>query len=89
MAKGPTTNVSNAKLKHLLKLADTYCIKAENGEWDVEKGTYQAIKKAVDNVKTEMFKQSRQRRKTMKIDYIADQERREFQKQQFEREMEM
>ena len=89
MAKGQTTAVSNAKLNHLLKLADTYCIKAENGEWQVERGTYQAIKKAVSRVKTEMFKQSRQRRKTMNIEYVADQERREFQKQQFEREIEI
>ena len=77
MAKGPTTNVSNAKLDHLLKLADTYCIKAENGEWDVEPGTYKAIKKAVDHVKMEQFKQARQRRLTMNIDYIADEERRQ------------
>ncbi len=78
MAKGPTTNVSNAKLDHLLKLADTYCIKAENGEWDVEPGTYKAIKKAVDHVKMEQFKQARQRRRTMNIDYIADEERRQI-----------
>tara|TARA_B100001175_G_scaffold308693_1_gene309419 strand:+ start:125 stop:388 length:264 start_codon:yes stop_codon:yes gene_type:complete len=78
MAKGPTTNVSNAKLKHLLKLADTYCIKAENGEWQVEKGTYAAIKKSVDNIKMEMFKQSRQRRRTMNIDFVQDEERRQM-----------
>tara|TARA_B100000965_G_scaffold312596_1_gene272414 strand:+ start:618 stop:881 length:264 start_codon:yes stop_codon:yes gene_type:complete len=76
MAKGPTTNVSNAKLNHLLKLADTYCIKAENGEWQVEKGTYSAIKKSADNIKMEMFKQSRQRRRTMNIDFVQDEERR-------------
>jgi hypothetical protein len=76
MAKGPTTSVSNAKLHHLLKIADTYCIKAEKGEWEVEKGTYQAIKRAVDHVKTEMFKQGRQRKRTMNINYIADEERR-------------
>ena len=76
MAKGPTTNVSNAKLNHLLKLADTYIIKMEKGEWQGESGTYQAIKKAVDHTKTEMFKQSRQRRRTMNIEYIADEERR-------------
>ena len=76
MSKGPTTNVSNAKLNHLLKLADTYCIKAENGEWQGEKGTYAAIKKSVDNIKMEMFKQSRQRRRTMNIDYVQDEERR-------------
>ena len=76
MSQGQRTSVSNAKLNHLLKLADTYMIKAENGEWSVQKGTYQAIKKATDHVKTEMFKQSRQRRKTMDIQYIADKERR-------------
>ena len=76
MAKTQKTQVNNAKLNHLLKLGDTYLINAENGVWQVEKGTYQAIKKAVEHVKTEMFKQSRQRRRTMNIEYIADQERR-------------
>ena len=46
--------------------------------WSVPKGTYQAIKKATDHVKTEMFKQSRQRRRTMNIEYVADVERREL-----------
>ena len=72
MSKGPTTKVSNAKLKHLIKLAETFCIKAENGEWGVEPGTYQAILKSVDHVKTEMAKQDRQRRRTMNISYIED-----------------
>ena len=76
MAKTQKTQVNNAKLNHLLKLGDTYLINAENGVWQVEKGTYQAIKKAVEHVKTEMFKQSRQRRRTMNIEYIVDQERR-------------
>ena len=76
MSKTQKTQVNNAKLNHLLKLGDTYLINAENGVWQVEKGTYQAIKKAVEHVKTEMFKQSRQRRRTMNIEYIADEERR-------------
>ena len=76
MSKTQKTQVNNAKLNHLLKLGDTYLINAENGVWQVEKGTYQAIKKAVEHVKTEMFKQSRQRRKTMNIQYVADEERR-------------
>ena len=76
MAKVQKTKVNNAKLNHLLKLGDTYLINAENGVWKVEKGTYEAIKKSVDHVKTEMFKQSRQRRKTMNIEYVADVERR-------------
>ena len=78
MAKGPTTEVSNAKLKHLIKLAETFCIKAEDGEWDVQSGTYQFIKKAVDHVKIEMSKQERQRRRTMDITYVQDPERREM-----------
>ena len=78
MAKGPTTEVSNAKLKHLIKLAETFCIKAEDGEWDVQSGTYQSIKKAVDHVKIEMSKQDRQRRRTMDITYVHDPERREM-----------
>ena len=82
MAKGPTTKVSNAKLKNLIKLGETFCIKAENGEWGVEPGTYQAILKSVDHVKTEMAKQDRQRRKTMNISYIGDPERRKMISQQ-------
>ena len=76
MAKVQKTKVNNAQLNHLLKLADTYIIKMENGEWHGESGTYRAIKKAVEHTKTEMFKQSRQRRRTMNIEYIIDQERR-------------
>ena len=82
MAKGPTTKVSNAKLKHLIKLGETYCIKAEDGEWEVEPGTYQAILKSVDHVKTEMAKQDRQRRRTMNISYVQEPERRQMVGQQ-------
>ena len=76
MAKGQRTSVSNAQLKHLLKLADTYCIMVEDGKWQVEPGTYQFIKKAEQHVRLEMAKQNRQRRKTMNIQYVADEERR-------------
>ena len=82
MAKGPTTTVSNTKLKHLIKLAETFCIKAENGEWAVEPGTYQAILKSVEHVKMEIAKQDRQRRRTMNISYVQDPERREMVGQQ-------
>ena len=75
MAKVQKTKVNNAQLNHLLKLADTYIIKMENGEWHGESGTYRAIKKAVEHTKTEMFKQSRQRRKTMRIEAVQDTER--------------
>ena len=78
MAKGPSTSVSNAKLDHLIKLADTYLIKVENGEWRVPKGTYDAIKKSVEHVKIEMVKQGRQRRRTMDISYVQDPECREM-----------
>ncbi len=88
MSKGPTTSISNAKLNHLLKLADTYITNAEEGVWSVPKGTYQAIKKATDHVKTEMFKQSRQRRRTMNIEYVADVERRGLISQQNLRDVE-
>ena len=76
MSKGQRTSISNTKLNHLLKLGETYCTNAEDGVWQVPKGTYKAILKSVDHVKTEMFKQSRQRRKTMNIEYVADEERR-------------
>ena len=38
----------------------------------------QNIKQSVDHVKTEMFKQDRQRRRTMDISYVEDLERREM-----------
>ena len=76
MSQGQRTSVSNAQLKHLLKLSDAYEIKAESGEWEVEKGTYQAIKKAGEHVRCEMAKQSRQRKRTMNITYIPEVERR-------------
>ena len=78
MAKGPTTTISNAKLQQLIKLGETFCIKAEDGEWSVEPGTYNMIKRAVDHAKTEMFKQQRQRRRTMNISYVQDPERRKI-----------
>lgn len=78
MAKGPTTVVSNAKLQQLIKLAETFCIKAEDGEWEIEPGTYKAILSSVEHVKTEMFKQQRQRRRTMNISYVQDPERRKI-----------
>ena len=76
MAPRQTTKVSNAKLKLIIKLGETFCIKAENGEWDVPPGTYKNILGAVDHFKTEMFKQDRQRRRTMNIEYVEDVERR-------------
>ena len=81
--KVQTTSCSNAQLKHLLTLGDTYCINVENGLWDVEPGTYNFIKKAVGHVKCEMAKQSRQRRKTMRIETVQDTERQQFLKQNY------
>ena len=72
----PPLLLAYTKVETLLKLAETYCIKAENGEWQIEPGTYKAMKKAVDYVKTEQYKQTRQRRRTMNIDFVADEERR-------------
>ena len=82
MAKAQTTVVHTKKLEHLIKVAETYCIKAENGEWAVEPGTYQAILKSVEHVKMEIAKQDRQRRRTMNISYVQDPERREMVGQQ-------
>ena len=75
MTKPVTTECSNSQLKHLLTLADTYTINVEDGVWDVEKGTYNFIKKAAQHVRCEMAKQSRQRRKTMRIEAVQDTER--------------
>ena len=76
MANKPqTTKIYNTQLKHLLTLADTYCINVEDGVWDVEKGTYTFVKRAAQHVRCEMAKQSRQRRKTMRINVVEDPER--------------
>jgi len=74
MSKVQTTRISNAQLKHLLKLADTCCIKAENGVWKLQPGTLDSISKAAGHVRCEMEKQKRQRRRTMDIDWITDPE---------------
>tara|TARA_R100000234_G_C4846772_1_gene113438 strand:- start:52 stop:315 length:264 start_codon:yes stop_codon:yes gene_type:complete len=76
MSKVQKTLINNARLNHLLKLADTYLIKMENGEWSGNPVTYKEIKKSVEHSKSEMAKQSRQRRKTMTIEYIPEIERR-------------
>ena len=81
--KVQTTRIANVHLKHLLKLADTYQFKAENGEWKLEAGTYQSNRKAAEHVRCEMAKQHRQTRRTMNIEVISDPERREFQREQF------
>ena len=81
--KVQTTSISNTQLKHLLKLADTCQFKAENGEWKLETGTYQSIKKAAGHVRCEMAKQQRQTRRTMNIEVITEPERQEFQREQF------
>ena len=81
--KVQTTSISNAQLKHLLTLGDTYCINVENGVWDVESGTYNFVKKAVGHVKCEMAKQARQRRKTMNIEVVTDPERQQFLRQNY------
>ena len=74
MAKANTTVVHTKKLEELIKVGETYCIKAENGEWKVEAGTYKAVLAAVDHSKAEICKQSR--RRTMNIDFVDDHERR-------------
>ena len=78
MAKGPTTEVSNTKLEFLIKVGETFCIKAENGEWEVPAGTYKSMLGAVSHCKSEMAKQARQRRRTLNINYVDDHERRAY-----------
>jgi hypothetical protein len=76
--KNPPLLLAYTKVETLLKVAETYCIKAENGEWQIEPGTYKSMKSAVNYVKTEQFKQAaRQKRRTLNIDFIADEERRD------------
>ena len=76
MAPKPvTTAISNSHLNHLLTLADTHTINVEDGVWEVEQGTYNLIKKAAQHVRCEMAKQSRQRRKTMRVNVVQDPER--------------
>lgn len=77
--KHPPLLLAYNKVETLLKVAETYCIKAENGEWQIEPGTYKSMKSAVNYVKTEQFKQTlNQRKRTLNIGYIADEERRDY-----------
>ena len=76
MAPKPvTTAISNSHLNTLLTLADTHTINVEDGVWESELGAYNLIKKAAQHVRCEMAKQSRQRRKTMRINVVQDPER--------------
>jgi len=74
-SKPQSTKIYNTQLKQILKLIDTYCIKVEDGAWDVEGGTYEFIKRAGQHVRCEMAKQSRQTRKTMRINVVEDPDR--------------
>ena len=76
MATAQTTVVHTKKIEHLIKLGETFCLKAESGEWEVESGTYDAVLAAVNHTKAEICKQSR--RRTMNIGTDVDHERRAY-----------
>ena len=59
---------------------------AEDGKWKVEPGTYKLVKAAEQHVRCEMAKQASQTRRTMNIEYVADEERRSMVSQENLRE---
>ena len=89
MSKAQRTSVGNTHLKNVLKLLDTYQFKLENGVWQGEPGTYQALKRAGEHIRCEMAKQTRQTRRTMNISVITDPEQQDFAKQQFEQDLDI
>ena len=89
MTKLRTTKVSNAQLKVAVKSLSAWTDKVENGEFELETGTYQAFKRARDHISCEVAKQNRRERKrTINVNIVSDPERQSYLKKQFEQQYE-
>jgi len=84
MAKAKTTKVSNTHLKSAEKALTAWTDKVENGEFELETGTYLAFKSARDHIKCEVAKQNRQRRRTINVGIVSDPERQSYLRKQFD-----
>ena len=79
-----TTKVSNSQLKVAVKALTAWTDKVENGEFEIEPGTYQAFKGAREHISCEVAKQNRQRRRTINVNIVSDPERQSYLKKQFD-----
>ena len=85
MAKPKTTKVFNTHLKSAEKALTAWTDKVENGEFELETGTYLAFKSARDHIKCEVAKQNnRQRRRTINVNIVSDPERQSYLRKQFD-----
>ena len=75
-----TTKVSNSQLKVAVKALTAWTDKVENGEFEIEPGTYQAFKGAREHISSEVAK----RRRTINVNIVSDPERQSYLKKQFD-----
>ena len=82
-----TTKVSNSQLTVAVKALRAWTDKGENGEFELEPGTYQAFKGAREHISCEVAKQNRRERKrTISVNIVSDPERQSYLKRQFEQQ---
>ena len=87
MGKAKTTKVANIHLKSAEKALTAWTDKVENGEFELETGTYQAFKRAREHISCEVAKQNRRERKrTINVNIVSDPERQSYLKRQFEQQ---
>ena len=76
------TTVSNRQLEFAVKSLDAFTIKVENGEFELEEGTYKRFKQASRIITCEMQKQNPVRRKTISVGVVTDPERQRYLREQ-------
>ena len=76
------TTVSNRQLEVAVKSLDAFTIKVENGEFELEEGTYKRFKQASRIITCEMQKQNPVRRKTISVGVVTDPERQRYLREQ-------
>ena len=65
-----------------MKSLDAFTIKVENGEFELEEGTYKRFKQASRIITCEMQKQNPVRRKTISVGVVTDPERQRYLREQ-------
>ena len=76
------TTISNRQLEVAVKSLDAFTIKVENGEFELEEGTYKRFKQASRIITCEMQKQNPVRRKTINVGVVTDPERQRYLREQ-------
>ena len=84
MARPKQTKVSNIHLKSAEKALTAWTDKVENGEFELETGTYLAFKNARDHIKCEVAKQDRKRKRGINVNVVSDPERQASLRKQFD-----